>query len=238
MNYWERRDKLFKYTGGTRQFFPLAQEQLETVSRIIDTHNKDIISFLDLGCGDGFMGKFIYDMYPNSEGIFLDTSTEMIRKAQESGLKASTKFIVQDFGNDDWTSSLKSKTDFDLIISGFAIHHIGHEKKKRLYRDIYGLLKSNGIFLNLEHVSSPTETIEGMFTDLFDEAMMEYQKHIGEPKSIEQIQEIYHDPNHKKLNKLESVVKQCEWLQEIGFAEVDCYLKVFELALFGGIKNE
>ena len=41
MNYWERRDKLFKYTGGTRQFFPLAQEQLETVSRIIDTYNKD-----------------------------------------------------------------------------------------------------------------------------------------------------------------------------------------------------
>jgi len=26
------------------------------------------------------------------------------------------------------------------------------------------------------------------------------------------------------------------WLQEIGFADVDCYFKIFELALFGGRK--
>jgi len=31
--------------------------------------------------------------------------------------------------------------------------------------------------------------------------------------------------------------KQCEWLREIGFNEVDCYMKIFELALFGGIKS-
>ncbi len=29
---------------------------------------------------------------------------------------------------------------------------------------------------------------------------------------------------------------QCDWLREIGFIHVDCYLKYFELAVFAGIK--
>ncbi len=29
---------------------------------------------------------------------------------------------------------------------------------------------------------------------------------------------------------------QCDWLREIGFENVECYLKVSELALFGGQK--
>ncbi|SPE57295.1 hypothetical protein SBV1_270094 [Verrucomicrobia bacterium] len=31
--------------------------------------------------------------------------------------------------------------------------------------------------------------------------------------------------------------EQCQWLREIGFENVDCYFKVFELALFGGTKR-
>jgi hypothetical protein len=29
---------------------------------------------------------------------------------------------------------------------------------------------------------------------------------------------------------------QCGWLREIGFQDVDCFFKVFELALLGGRK--
>lgn len=36
---------------------------------------------------------------------------------------------------------------------------------------------------------------------------------------------------------LEKVEVQCRWLEEIGFTNVDCYLKILELALFGGIKE-
>ncbi len=51
------------------------------------------------------------------------------------------------------------------------------------------------------------------------------------------MKEIDHDPYHKKLNSLESVDKQCDCLREIGFSALDCHMKTFELALFGGIKN-
>jgi tRNA (cmo5U34)-methyltransferase len=237
MNYWERKEKLFKYIDGVRQFFPLAKEQLETISRIIEKFNPAIKDFLDLGCGDGFLGFFIYKLFPDSHGVFLDLSKEMIDKAREKDLENKSKFIVQDLSDTNWLKNIKTTQKFDLIISGFSIHHINNEQKKRLYADIFNLLKPNGIFLNLEHVLSPTDTIEEIFNDLFLDSMCDYHKHIGDEKTRDEIKKIYHDPGHKVLNILESVEKQCNWLREIGFSDVDCYMKIFELALFGGIRR-
>lgn len=236
MKYWERKEKLFKYIDGVRQFFPLAKEQLDVISRIIEKYNPLINNFLDLGCGDGFLGRFIHELYPDAHGVFLDGSKEMIERAKQKDLDGRCDFIIQDFGKDDWTNSIITKEKFDLIISGYAIHHIENDKKKRLYNDIYQLLNPNGVFLNLEHVSSPTEKQEELFSDLFDDGMMDYQRHIGVEKTKEEIKEMYHDPQHKKLNILTPVEKQCDWLRKIGFKEVDCYMKIFELALFGGVK--
>ena len=40
----------------------------------------------------------------------------------------------------------------------------------------------------------------------------------------------------KDANMLSSVEDQCGWLRDIGFVHVDCYMKHFELAVFGGVK--
>jgi len=36
MSYWDKKENLSKYVGGVRQFFPLAEEQLDMISRIMD----------------------------------------------------------------------------------------------------------------------------------------------------------------------------------------------------------
>ena len=119
MDYWERKEKLFKYVDGVRQFFPLAKEQLDTIARIISKYNSPVKNFLDLGCGDGFIGHFIYELYPNARGVFLDGSKEMIAKAQAKDLKHKSDFIIQNFGESNWLNCFKTKEKYDLIISGY-----------------------------------------------------------------------------------------------------------------------
>jgi hypothetical protein len=56
----------------------------------------------------------------------------------------------------------------------------------------------------------------------------------GSAKTREQVaDEFVHRPD-KAVNILAPVETQCDWLRACGFADVDCYFKVFELAVFGG----
>lgn len=39
-------------------------------------------------------------------------------------------------------------------------------------------------------------------------------------------------------NILAPLDDQCQWLREIGYVDVDCFFKAFELAIFGGCKRD
>lgn len=43
--------------------------------------------------------------------------------------------------------------------------------------------------------------------------------------------------HEKDTNIITSVEKQCAWLRAIGFSDVECYFKIFEMAIFAGRKD-
>ena len=103
---------------------------------------------------------------------------------------------------------------FDAVVSGFAIHHVSDERKRALYREVFGILGPGGVFLNLEHVASPTPELHDGFLYA-----------IGSSPEGD-------DPS----NKLAPVADQLAWLRDAGFGQVDCHWKWRELALLGGVQ--
>ena len=239
MSQWQTPELSKTFLEGVRGAIPACELQIEVILKIISAWQPSPASVLDLGCGDGILGGAVLERFSPSELVFLDFSDPMLNAAREKApAGAPTKFVKADFSSPDWRAALGEAAAFDLVVSGFSIHHQPDERKRALYAEIYDLLRQGGIFLNLEHVSSATEGIEAVFDDYFIDHLYAFHSRSNSEASRKQIAETYYARPDKEDNILAPVQIQCEWLRKIGFADVDCFFKVFELALFGGRKIE
>jgi tRNA (cmo5U34)-methyltransferase len=234
---WRTENLTSTYLKGVRGAIPMANEQIEILLRIITKFKPHFNSFLDIGCGDGILGRTLFSTRPDSKGIFLDFSEPMIAEAKLkcTDHKNPASFIIQDFRSDKWMEAFSNDLPLDLVVSGFSLHHLDDNNKKRIYSDIFDkILKSGGLFLNLDAVALPTKDIEEIFDDYFLENLERYNKKSNSDFLMKKIENEYY--KGKAADILAPVEDQCAWLRDIGFHNVDCYFKVFELAVFGGIK--
>ena len=233
---WQQEELAKLFLEGVRGAIPLAAVQMEVLLRIVRKTLPCVDRLLDLGCGDGILGRAVLAEYPQANGVFLDFSDPMIevarQKALEQGMRAT--FIVQDFGAKDWIQAVADRAPFDLVVSGFAIHHQPDQRKRELYQEIFDLLKPGGMFLNQEHVSSKSKWAGQVFDELFVDSLWSHHQKQGGTKTREAIANEYYYRPDKEANILASVDVQCRWLEEIGFVDVDCFFKLFESVLFGG----
>ncbi|MEC4892083.1 MAG: class I SAM-dependent methyltransferase [Oscillatoria sp. PMC 1051.18] len=235
---WKTEEISKKFLEGVRGAIPLAAEQIEILLRVIRLTQPQVKSFLDLGCGNGILGKSILQNYPQARGVFLDFSETMLSAAKNSLANPDyqIEFYQADFGKKDWVKTINNKKSFDVIVSGFAIHHQPDTRKQEIYAEIYNLLKPGGLFLNLEHIASKSAWGEKAFDELFVDSLYSFHQSQGVQKSREEIDKEYYTRADKVANILASVEIQCDWLREIGFIDVDCFMKLFEIALFGGLR--
>lgn len=245
---WQTAELAQTYLNGVRGAIPLAQEQIEVMLRLVRAARPTVEMVLDLGCGDGILGQAVLDQSPAAHGVFLDFSEPMLTAARQrlAGYDGRVTFIHADYGESDWRVEIGERFNrqspisnlFDVVVSGFSIHHQPDGRKKEVYAELYDLLKPGGIFLNLEHVASPTRWLEQRFEEHFIDALVRYHETAGTGKTRAQIDRDYYSRPDKVANILAPLETQCGWLRNIGFEQVDCYLKIFELALFGGVKPQ
>lgn len=165
---------------------------------------------LDLGCGDGRLLALIALARPGVGGVAVDFSPAMLAAARTRFAgEADVEVVAHDLD-----SPLPFAGGFDAVVSSFAIHHLDDGRKRSLNAEVFGLLRPGGVFLNLEHVASPTPALHRDFCAA-----------LGADAADE-------DPS----NKLADTFDQLQWLRAVGFTEVDVHWKWRELALLGGVR--
>lgn len=235
---WKSPSLVKNYLSGIRIAFPCAFEQIDVMLKLIELNTDNIDRVLDIGCGEGILGAAVIEKYPNSNGVFIDFSDDMLgaAKIKLKDFSDRTKFMNVDYGNKNWMESVKNYQPYDVIVSGFSIHHQPDQRKVEIYEDIYTLLNNGGIFINIEHVLSATKWVENVHDEHFIDSLYNYELMKETNKSRLDVSKGYYKRVDKEANILAPVEKQCSWLTNIGFKDVDCYFKVFELAVFGGRK--
>jgi len=237
---WKTSEVAGRFTSVIRGAVPFADAQMDTLLRVINAAKPEPGAILDVGCGDGILGKAILEKRPSSRCVFFDFSEPMIQAARKNlePFESRAEFIAGDFGVESWTQLVKAYGSFDIVVSGFAIHHQTDERKMGIYKEVYGLLNPGGVFLNLDHVSSSTEWVEKIFDTQFIDSLCEAHFKAGSNLSRDEIASRYYHRPDKQENILATVRAQLEWLRETGYQNVDCYYRMFALALFGGTKPD
>jgi len=194
--YLQRADSIPHRTEGERVLLDHVPQSIKTI--------------LDLGAGDGRLLALLRIDRPRIKAVALDFSQPMIEMARKRFADDPLIEVVAH----DLNNPIPKLGHFDAVVSSFAIHHLPHERKRSLYVEVFDLLNPEGVFCNLEHVSSPTQKIHEQF-------LLE----IG--RTIE---------SEDRSNILLDVETQLEWLRHDGFIDVDYYWKWLELALLIGVK--
>lgn len=203
-NLWVHDSHALSYLDN-RDAIPYRDDALRVLCELLPPRLERV---LDLGSGDGSTLALVLGMYPDATGVAVDFGDEMLRRAHERFHADARVEVI----NHDLSEPLPDWGTFDAVVSSFAIHHLAPPRQRALYAEIFDRLPYGGVFFNVEHVASRTETLHHVFIramglDPYDD-----------------------DPS----NQLVDVFEQLGWLDAIGFADVDCYWKWRELTVFGG----
>lgn len=235
---WKRGDVATAFLSEQSHYIPDRPRQLEVLLRVIRLAVRSPSRILDLGAGDGLLLGRLLEAFPDAAGVAADFSPPMLDRARRrmTTFEDRATVIEADLESPAWMRAVEPP--FDAIVSGFAIHHFNDDRKRALYAEVFGMLCPGGTFLNCEHVASRGPWGERMFDDAMSEHLWRRRTERGEEVTLERVRAEYVDRPARADNILALVEDQCGWLRAIGFKDVDCFWKYFELAIFGGRKAE
>jgi len=96
---WETSELVKTFLEGVRGAIPGASFQLEVLSKIVNMWCPLPYRILDLGCGDGILGRMLLDAHATAHVIFADISTPMLEATKKRSVtthgQQSSRQILQ-----------------------------------------------------------------------------------------------------------------------------------------------
>ena len=235
---WKNDWVVRRFLEGVRGGIPYASDQLEVMMRLVDANPRQLRTFLDLGSGSGLLAIAILSRYPEARATLIDYSEPMMEAARDLLGEDATlpNFLLADLASPDWMETVAPGAPYDAIVSGFTIHHLPDDRKRQLYGEIYGLLAPGALLINVEHVASASDWIASIWDKAMVDSLTTYAESQRTGRTRGMVEREYDERPDQHANKLAPVEDQLAWLREIGFKDVDCPFKYFELAVLVGRK--
>lgn len=110
----------------------------DTLTLFCDAIEKEDAQVLDLACGPGNITKYINYLRPQFKILGIDLSPNMISLARGNNPQAEFRIM-------DCRDIYKLNQKYNAIIAGFCLPYLDKEAMRKLIKDAYSLLESNGV---------------------------------------------------------------------------------------------
>ena len=229
---------------------PRRTERFETIVRLIKATQPHVTRVLDLGCGTGSLMLTIHTAFPAADitGIDFDPTMLWLARARCARLGSRARIELLDLRDPAWLQSIT--VPVDAVVSATALHWFTAGELAVLYRQIAGILKPGGMFLNADHAGSDVLTIQTEWErerdamlaqeDAFhNETWEEFWAAFAQALNLD-IDEI----RKRVIGGWEGGIEEglpLAWhfdkLREAGFVDVDCFWRCAYDAIYGGVRG-
>lgn len=183
--------------------------------------------FMDLGCGTGFFSEVFFEQMPEIRGVLVDGSSAMLDQARAriAKLSGAAEYIQCLFGEIDWHFA----QPFDVVFSGYAIHHLTDEDKWALMGKVFAALRPGGAFILFDNFLPRGEKGRTLIEYITCREIERKTRHVT---PLEQIIATDRQVKAAEGDQEASFEEHLGKLREIGFVDVT---PVFLDARYGGV---
>ncbi|MDD1705692.1 MAG: class I SAM-dependent methyltransferase [Methanoregulaceae archaeon] len=179
---------------------------------------------LDIGAGTGYLSSLLFNKYPDADLTLLDISEKMLDIARKRFYRnEQVRFLISDYRCGNLPGS------YDLVCSALSIHHLEHDDKQQIFRNIFMALNPGGVFVNAEQVAGETP-------DQHRRNMMYWEDFLQHGSLSRDIVKSALQRS-TTLDRMEKLSVQLYWLRQTGFSRVDVLYKNRMLAVMRGWKE-
>ncbi|GGK75712.1 class I SAM-dependent methyltransferase [Mangrovihabitans endophyticus] len=109
---------------------------------------------VDLACGPGSLSQRLLSRFPQARVIAMDMDPVMLAVGRGAlgTVDGRLQWARADLASPTWREAV-GETPVDVVLSSTAMHWLPLESLARLYRDLGGLLRPGGLFLNADHMT-------------------------------------------------------------------------------------
>jgi tRNA (cmo5U34)-methyltransferase len=207
------------YDAQRRRLVPSFDLFYGTAVELLALRGGEIRRVLDLGAGTGLLSAAVLDRYPGVEIVLVDGAEEMLAHARARLAQPAITTIVADLRD------RLPDGPFDAVVSALAIHHLEDRDKRELFARVQRVLRAGGAFVNAEHVTGPSPSLEGVYRTLWRDACRAAGAREDEIAAAE---------GRMTMDRLADIATQLMWMGEAGLEDCDCFFKHLHFAVLAG----
>jgi tRNA (cmo5U34)-methyltransferase len=220
-----------------RYFVPERELQIEAFCDLIPPRDQSF-NILELCCGEGLLAGALLERFPSCTVYGFDGSPAMLEHAQQRLASYRERFQTRlfDLADRSWRAP---EWPVHAVVSSLTIHHLDGAGKQQLFQDVARLLQPGGVFLIADVIAPASAAGAALAAKAWDAAVRQRALEIdGNQEAFGYFERekwnMYRYPDPDDIDKPSRLLDQLNWLEQVGFADVDVFWMKAGHALFGG----